>query len=420
MEATLETKMTISGSSEEIMKTIEAIMMYQYESLKADYYFGEGAITINNSRMELQKDLISDYLKSTGEQIQDTIIIEMDGPYGEFDNLSEISFFEELSDEFPSITFSGSFVAEETYSYESVECNLVNNELHISKYYENYEDLDENYQEVVKNKLPYDGFIKLLGIDTDDFGEDEYDEFIDEADEREHFLFDDYDEFSDFFPSLEITESQYDEMCNVIAKLGIDYNVCRENGECGDLIKYIYDPIEHKYYEEGQNTKADETRETPDDVFKGSIQVNPFLMKINGVNICQNTSLGEIKEAGLTEESLCIDEYENIRDYAVSKPVSVQGSLLFIVLRFVIENNETLLSGIRMILDFDNNDDKQKWTKSLVFALNSFGRPYTQSVSEVTFLGGEVEMSRDYDFREEESEEMVPIINYWGPSEEDY
>lgn len=326
MDATFQTKIKMSGNKEEIKKTIELIMSFQYKLQRAAWYFGEGTITINNSCMKLEKDLINDYFKNTEAPIQDKIIIELNGPYGEFDYLREIRFFEELSDALPSISFIGSFVGEETYSYESAEYQLANKKLYISQYYENY-------------------------------------------------------------------------------------------GESGELIKYVYDPIEHRY-EDGQYTAADETLETSETVYTGSIQVTPFSLTIKGVYIVLNTSLKEMKDTGLTEDSLCIDEFENIRDYAINKPVLINGLPFFIVLRFSIETNEYRLCGIRMILDNDT-DEKQKWTKTLIFALNTFGRPDTESINEVTFQGGEVEMSWDDDPRDgEESEEMVPIINYWGPLED--
>ena len=41
-------------------------------------------------------------------------------------------------------------------------------------------------------------------------------------------------------------------------------------------------------------------------------------------------------------------------------------------------------------------------------------------VSNVSFQGGEVEMSWGHDPREgEEREEVIPVINYWGPWEDE-
>ena len=79
------------------MKAIEVIMDYQCKTHRAKYYFANGIITVNNSRMELQAELISEYLKNTEGTIQGAITIEMDGPYGEFYSLREIDFFEKIA-----------------------------------------------------------------------------------------------------------------------------------------------------------------------------------------------------------------------------------------------------------------------------------------------------------------------------------
>ena len=82
METSIYTQLEISGKTEEIMKAISVIMNHQYKTGRAKYYFADGTITVNNSRMKLQAELISEYLKNTEGQIQCAIKIELDGPYG--------------------------------------------------------------------------------------------------------------------------------------------------------------------------------------------------------------------------------------------------------------------------------------------------------------------------------------------------
>ena len=419
MQTSIYTQMEISGKTEEIMKAIEVIMDYQCKTHRAKYYFANGIITVNNSRMELQAELISEYLKNTEGTIQGAITIEMDGPYGEFYSLREIDFFEKIADEIPAITLKGSFIEEGTYSYETVEAQLINMRLHVSKYYENFEVIDDNYLKMVRKKLPHNKFIELLGLDTDGFGEDEYNGFISEASGRDHFLFDYYYEFSDFFPLLNISKSQYDDLSKSLAKMGIDYCVYRESRECGDLINYTYDPIKHRYYEDENSAISDEMRDTPGNIYTGSIQACPFSMTINGVYIETNTSLEDLKDAGLTEDTFCIDKYENIYEYAVKRPVYIQGLLFYVILKFVIEENESRFGGFELVMD-SNIDGKQKWTKAYIFACNTFGRPNTDTIWEVTFQDGNVHIHWYYDPRNgEESDEFVPIISYRNLSEEE-
>ena len=419
MQTSIYTQMEISGKTEEIMKAIEVIMDYQCKTHRAKYYFANGIITVNNSRMELQAELISEYLKNTEGTIQGAITIEMDGPYGEFYSLREIDFFEKIADEIPAITLKGSFIEEGTYSYETVEAQLINMRLHVSKYYENFEVIDDNYLKMVRKKLPHNKFIELLGLDTDGFGEDEYNGFISEASGRDHFLFDHYYEFSDFFPLLNISKSQYDDLSNSLAKMGIDYCVYRESRECGDLINYTYDPIKHRYYEDENSAISNEMRDTPGNIYTGSIQACPFSITINGVFIETNTSLEDLKDAGLTEDPLCIDKYENIYEYAVNRPVSIQGLRFYVIFKFVIEENESRFGGFELVID-SNIDGKQKWTKAYIFARNTFGGPNTERISEVTFQDGNADIYWDYDPRNGgESGELVPIISYREPSEDE-
>ena len=98
METSIYTQLEISGKTEEIMKAISVIMNHQYKTGRAKYYFADGTITVNNSRMKLQAELISEYLKNTEGQIQCAIKIELDGPY---------SLLEQLSPMYSSITPSG-------------------------------------------------------------------------------------------------------------------------------------------------------------------------------------------------------------------------------------------------------------------------------------------------------------------------
>ena len=419
METSIYTQLEISGKTEEIMKAISVIMNHQYKTGRAKYYFADGTITVNNSRMKLQAELISEYLKNTEGQIQCAIKIELDGPYGEFCSLREIDFFEKLADEIPAITFIGSFIEDGTYSDETVKAQLINKKLHVSKYYVNYEDIDNNYLKMVRKKLPHNKFIELLGLDTGDFGEDEYNEFISAASVREHFLFDHYYEFSDFFPSINISTSQYDDLSDSFAKMGIDYCVYRESGEGGDLINYTYDPIKHWYYEDENSAITDEMRDTPGNIYTGSIQACPFSITINGVFIETNTTLEKLKDAGLTEDPLCIDKYENIYEYAVNRPVSIQGLRFYVIFKFVIEENESRFGGFELVID-SNIDGKQKWTKAYIFARNTFGGPNTERISEVTFQDGNADIYWDYDPRNGgESGELVPIISYREPSEDE-
>ena len=137
METSIYTQLEISGKTEEIMKAISVIMNHQYKTGRAKYYFADGTITVNNSRMKLQAELISEYLKNTEGTIQGAITIKMNGPYGEFCSLREIDFFEKLADEIPAITFIGSFIEDGTYSDETVKAQLINKKLHVSKYYVN-------------------------------------------------------------------------------------------------------------------------------------------------------------------------------------------------------------------------------------------------------------------------------------------
>ena len=201
--------------------------------------------------------------------------------------------------------------------------------------------------------------------------------------------------------------------------MGIDYCVYRESGEGGDLINYTYDPIKHWYYEDENSAITDEMRDTPGNIYTGSIQTRPFSMTINGVVIETNTTLEKLKDAGLTEDPLCIDKYENIYEYAVNRPVYIQGLLFYVIFEFVIEENESRYGGFQLVMD-SNIDGKQKWTKAYIFARNTFGKPNAERISEVTFQDGNAHIYWYYDPRNgEESDEFVPIISYWNLSEEE-
>ena len=88
-------------------------------------------------------------------------------------------------------------------------------------------------------------------------------------------------------------------------------------------------------------------------------------------------------------------------------------------MRFVIEENESRFGGFELVID-SNIDGKQKWTKAYIFACNTFGRPNTDRIWEVTFQDGNVHIHWYYDPRNgEESDEFVPIISYRNLSEEE-
>lgn len=73
----------------------------------------------------------------------------------------------------------------------------------------------------------------------------------------------------------------------------------------------------------------------------------------------------------------------------------------------------------KLVID-SNIDGKQKWPKAYIFARNTFGRPNTERISKVTFQDGNADIYWDYDPRNgEESDELVPIISYREPSEDE-
>jgi len=323
MECYYTTKLSISGTKEEMVKALLKLRG-----------FTEGDVTLGSLYMYRGAEKVSVDSLQTKEEIEAIIkdiisplIIEADGPWGSFTKLYEIDFLKELADSIPFSSFKCHIEGGCTYDDQFMDCELKNQKMLITTGYRNYEDT-EYYEEHVESIMPYTSFIHFLKI-TEGFDKADYEFFIEGAACRSKFLFDTYEQFCNYFENTNITEKEYLQLQTQCRELRLDSD--HFNEEVYDKKTEIYDPIDHirmmeraKKISEGQ---ADSDI-LPYDYYQGVFLKAPLILKIGNFIIDHSLNEAKLKDAGLIDEKDIAtnkkdEDYEDWFELVINKPVRI-------------------------------------------------------------------------------------------------
>ena len=227
MSACIDTNITMKGSLEELLDMIKVLEDSKYLSghmIKKKYI----------------KDISEEELKKLIEDSNNEITIDMMGPYGIFEELSNTKVFETLADVSPNAYFMGTMEGFTGSSNVSLTGKLENKKLYLS-----YSDTSsvggyESYMKYLDKVFPKNKFCKLFKIDLDDLDEEDYEDFF----TCEYLNMIDIDSFMDYFSYSEIDEDEFIEAQKKFEKLNIyDYYSFETISAEENAIDWVYDPV---------------------------------------------------------------------------------------------------------------------------------------------------------------------------------
>lgn len=227
MSACIDTNITMKGSLEELLDMIKVLEDSKYLSghmIKKKYI----------------KDISEEELKKLIEDSNNEITIDMMGPYGIFEELSNTKVFETLADVSPNAYFMGTMEGFTGSSNVSLTGKLENKKLYLS-----YSDTSsvggyESYMKYLNKVFPKKKFCKLFKIDLDDLDEEDYEDFF----TCEYLNMIDIDSFMDYFSYSEIDEDEFIEAQKKFEKLNIyDYYSFETISAEENAIDWVYDPV---------------------------------------------------------------------------------------------------------------------------------------------------------------------------------
>ena len=227
MSACIDTNITMKGSLEELLDMIKVLEDSKYLSghmIKKKYI----------------KDISEEELKKLIEDSNNEITIDMMGPYGIFEELSNTKVFETLADVSPNAYFMGTMEGFTGSSNVSLTGKLENKKLYLS-----YSDTSsvggyESYMKYLDKVFPKKKFCKLFKIDLDDIDEEDYEDFF----TCEYLNMIDIDSFMDYFSYSEIDEDEFIEAQKKFEKLNIyDYYSFETISAEENAIDWVYDPV---------------------------------------------------------------------------------------------------------------------------------------------------------------------------------
>ena len=227
MSACIDTNITMKGSLEELLDMIKVLEDSKYLSghmIKKKYI----------------KDISEEELKKLIEDSNNEITIDMMGPYGIFEELSNTKVFETLADVSPNAYFMGTMEGFTGSSNVSLTGKLENKKLYLS-----YSDTSsvggyESYMKYLDKVFPKKKFCKLFKIDLDDLDEEDYEDFF----TCEYLNMIDIDNFMEYFSYSEIDEDEFIEAQKKFEKLNIyDYYSFETISAEENAIDWVYDPV---------------------------------------------------------------------------------------------------------------------------------------------------------------------------------
>lgn len=259
MSADFNTEILMKGKKEELMAMTKVLKSYvtekqnQYNEKRDCAYMMSVRINDENYLTELTDEELEAVVETSNE----TVNVAAMGPYGVFGFLEEVRLFEDMAEAAPTAYFDGQMAGFNASGDQAKKGVLEDKQLHIyidypeesfDGFFDDDEEAQEEYVKAMKKLLPYSKFVKLFKIDKEEFGKEEYDDFIYDQMIENEFPDIDYDDFMDAVNNCaEIDEDAFYDITDDLSEAGVvpfeDYN--GNDDEWNE--EMIYDPIAKKW-----------------------------------------------------------------------------------------------------------------------------------------------------------------------------
>ncbi len=248
--ADLDFNIKLNGTPDEIASLLN--IMFEYFEGKDGVYFSCATVNADDREFRLscsQKDEVLSAARSS-----ETVTVNALGPYGKYGELDEIEIFRDMAQAAPKVSFTASIIGFAGYADQSLHADLSNGLLKVSTSYLSDDCRSEGEMEYYSSNLPYDKFIELFKLDSEEFDEEMYEDFMSDTfcsyDSIGEFLEEtDYEDFiGQFDCECPLTEDEYSEITEQF--MDMDCVTCGEYLEQEGFVvreTYTYDPVEKKY-----------------------------------------------------------------------------------------------------------------------------------------------------------------------------
>ncbi len=251
--AEFDVRIKLKGNAQELSAMLGVIALYN-----------EGTKGVRFELDEIRKGNVSerfyslnaDKIRAFAESADGEIEVRGLGPYGHYGYLNDVDIFRDMAEAAPHAEFKAEISGHTTYTWQRMNCELKDEDLHIYAEFEENNECPAAYHEYFIERLPYEKFIELFQLDEEELDEEEFDE-------------DAYDEFiSDFFATTErsvsdmeyddlvdwlnvdtiLDEQDFDAVLDKIREMEIDsYEDFQESFDGGSVTDLHYDPIAKAY-----------------------------------------------------------------------------------------------------------------------------------------------------------------------------
>lgn len=252
MSADINTFIEMRGSKEDLFAMLKVINYFEkemYEQYCNEHNCGYvHFFRMNNGREELMlndENSIREFL----EKSHDGINVELSGPYGVFFALSEVGLFEAIADAAPNAYFNGTSSGFTTGGDIALSGELKDGKLNLVEYIGNDDiSIEDAFIEEFQKILSYNEFCEIFHIsDSEEFTEDEYDEFIMEIGDQE-FPDIDFEYFFDLCSVAEIDEEEFEEIIEKLSERKFPDYYKFETEFMDELSDFrTYDPVKKEY-----------------------------------------------------------------------------------------------------------------------------------------------------------------------------
>ncbi len=248
--ADLDFNLNIKGTPEEIASMLN--VAFEYFEGKDGVYFSCARISVGDKDLHLSMSSREEIFEAVSGS--DTVGVSALGPFGRYGEIDEVDIFRDMAQVAPKASFTANISGFAGYADQSLRAELADGLLKVSTSYLSDDCRGEGELEYFKSNLPYDEFIELFKLDSEEFDEEMYEEFI--SDNLccydfvgEFFEETDYEDFLELFEvECPLTEDEYSEIVEQYMDMGEE--------SCGEYLEregfavrenYTYDPVEKKY-----------------------------------------------------------------------------------------------------------------------------------------------------------------------------
>ena len=245
--ADFDMSMTLRGTADEITVMLKEFKRYCGRDTEA--YFSMPSAEIGDEHVVLDPD--DEEFESMLEKAQGELTVSAAGPYGKYFELNDVDVFRDMAKAAPNASFEAGIEGFTSYTEQKLDCELKDGILHISTFFMSNEEGPEAYIEYFMELLPFDDFVEMFEVDTTDFDEDSYREFIACCVIfNEGGLLDmDYEEFcGEMEDCAGVDETGYEAALERYAELEImSFEQFEDDADFGDRFEYEYDPVAGEY-----------------------------------------------------------------------------------------------------------------------------------------------------------------------------